>query len=145
MAIVSSKSDASGLGYFCQCDCEDFAYRSQREQAMTQVEINSRWDRARDKLHVSGIWANGDLWGVKVSGGKETHDMWVSKGEGDAGPNFVCAHCLCALRLILKEVEGLNVLAFGCPDTDVPDWGETVSVDGWMVTLIEKRKKKDEN
>ncbi len=144
MPAVRSNTE-TGLSYFATCDCVDFKLRSEAFSEMTQEQINSRWDKAREKLSIQGIWSDIDIWGARVIGGSEVHGVYVCKSDDSPGPNFLCKHCMCALALILKEMDNLEVSALGRPDTELPfgAW-ETISIDGWLVALVKERKERDE-
>ena len=146
MPLVASNMGDSGLSYYGTCDCEDFIYRHEVVLEMTQVQINSRWIKARDTLSAKLTWQpEYPAWEALVAGGSETHKVHACKSTDNPGPNFMCKHIFATLRLILKEIDGfVEVIAFGRPDTALPAIGMPVSVDGWMVALVEKEKE-DEN
>jgi hypothetical protein len=123
----------NGLGYHATCDCEDFLYRHGQE--MTQEDINSRQERARLNLVVLASVRDGNVWTLEISGTSTTHEVIVSKGKGNAGPNFVCAHCIKALFVVLEENEGWEIVAFGRQDTIGPPDYCRASVDGWLDVL----------
>lgn len=145
---LTLNAEDNGLGWFATCDCSDFTYRQEKLREMTQEQINSREKKGFEVLRVDhrrlvSFLSPGVVYEVLVIGGSEPHTVNVSKGKGERGPNFLCAHSFCALKYVLKIHDKFDVVAFGRKDTQDPvmmkaaGW-ERRSLDGWMDVIVRR-------
>jgi hypothetical protein len=150
MGVQVVRSDP-GLGYWATCNCQSFKFAHHDEVSAEQ--LTARW-QAGYKLMVVGVAGGAPgLLDYRIGAGtpddvlkigrllaagnriQPVHEVTISQGVGNLGPNPICKHVLCAYAHLLRAKHRFFVYAFSPPGA-VEQKGKApfqyMSVDGWL-------------